>query len=181
MHRNHGKPIPAVEAILEPWGPALGPDRRAYRNHVYRVIHFCAVLSPLSGVDFQQVLVAACFHDIGIWLDKTFDYLAPSRERARRFLADLGRPGWTPAVEAMIAWHHKLTPVEPSLAPLAEVFRRADWIDVSLGSLRMGLPPARISAIRRAFPNAGFHHRLAVLSLRRLAEAPLDPLPMMRW
>jgi hypothetical protein len=32
-----------------------------------------------------------------------------------------------------------------------------------------------------AFPNAGFHRRLAMLTLQRLRRHPLDPFPMMRW
>jgi hypothetical protein len=32
-----------------------------------------------------------------------------------------------------------------------------------------------------AFPDAGFHRRLAELTLTRLRHHPLDPLPMIRW
>ena len=69
----------------------------------------------------------------------------------------------------------------PSTQASVETFRRADWIDVSNGMLRFGLPRAVVREVRRTFPDAGFHRRLLQLTLRRFRRHPLSPLPMMRW
>ena len=73
---------PIVEALMSNWHEALGKDFQAYRHHVYRVLNYCAALQPLDPRQLDQVAIAACFHDVGIWLDHTFDYLGPSAKRA---------------------------------------------------------------------------------------------------
>ena len=62
-------------------------------------------------------------------------------------------------------------------SPLVEAFRRADWTDVSLGTLHPGVPAAVVAATKRAFPNAGFHRRLVQLTLARVRRHPASPLP----
>jgi hypothetical protein len=36
------------------------------------------VLHDQDRVDLEKIAVAAVFHDLGIWTNKTFDYIAPS-------------------------------------------------------------------------------------------------------
>ena len=74
--------IPRIESILERFSVELGRDRVACTNHVLRVANFFAAL---GGVDAcpDQVLIAAAFHDLGIWTAGTFDYLEPSVQVAR--------------------------------------------------------------------------------------------------
>ena len=48
--------------------------------------------------------------------------------------------GWTLEIEAMIVNHHKVTSARPDRQSLVESFRRADWIDVTRGLRRFGLP-----------------------------------------
>lgn len=62
-----------------------------------------------------------------------------------------------------------------------EPFRRADWMDVSLGALSFGLPCERMRAIFARWPNAGFHKRLAQLTWQRFRRHPLSPFPVLRW
>ncbi len=64
---------------------------------------------------------------------------------------------------------------------MAEVFRKADWVDVSLGFIKFGLSPVEIKEISNKFPNSGFHARLLQLTMRELVRNPLNPLPMMKW
>ena len=66
-------------------------------------------------------------------------------------------------------------------AELIEPFRRADWIDVSLGVLTFGLPRERLREIFARWPNAGFHKRLVQLTLRQARAHPLRPLPVLKW
>ena len=87
----------------------LGHDFIAYRNHVYRVVNLCAAIGK-DRVDLEKIAVAAVFHDLGIWTNKTFDYIAPSVALAREYLAAHGRAAWIAEIERMIADHHKITP-----------------------------------------------------------------------
>lgn len=171
--------IDEVEELIACWAEPLGNNRTAYKNHIYRVINLCATLRELSEEEMRQVVIAACFHDIAIWLDDTFDYLAPSRQHAEKYLAEQGRSEWSEVVGAMIEQHHKIT-VYPQ-HPLVETFRHADWIDVSLGIIEFGLATETIKEIRALFPNAGFHPFLLRRTGRELLTRPWRPLPMMRW
>ncbi len=171
--------IEEVERLIDGWSDALGGQAEGYRNHIYRVINFCAAQQALSEEALRQVVIAACFHDVAIWLDSTFDYLAPSQRRATSYLKEQGLAPWSPLIGEMILQHHKLRRYQG--AELVEIFRRADWIDVSLGALKFGLCAAAIKEIKQAFPNAGFHRFLLNRSSRELLRRPWKPLPMMRW
>ena len=120
-------------------------------------------------------------HDIGVWTHRTLDYLEPSRALATEHLENIGKPGWIDEIGAMVVEHHKLRSAGASTGPLVEPFRKADWIDVSLGLLKFGLPSAFVSEVRRIFPNAGFHKLLMRAAGRQLRTDPLHPMPMMRF
>jgi hypothetical protein len=177
--RVHGH-APLLEEILGHWRTSLGADYHAYRYHGYRVLNFCLAFGDASAEAFDKVSIAAAFHDLGIWTHHTFDYLAPSQTLARDYLIRTRRDTWTDEVEAMIAFHHKLARYTGRADLLVEPFRKADWIDVSRGRFRFGLPPSFVRDNLAAFPNAGFHQRLAIFTLKRLATHPFSPLPMMR-
>jgi len=173
--------LPLLEELLQQHAAALGRDYAAYRNHCYRVVNFCAALSDTGPVALQKMSVAVAFHDLGIWTDASFDYLAPSERLAREWLARNGHEDWAEEVGAMVREHHKIRRWREPQGQLVEAFRKADWIDVSLGLLPFGLPRRRVREIRAAFPNAGFHWRLVQLASRRLLTHPWSPMPMMRW
>lgn len=173
--------IDTLDALLDHHAAALGPDLQAYRNHNYRVINFCAALSNDDPASVERMAIAGAFHDLGIWTDRSFDYLDPSESRARAYLADVGRADWSEEIGTMIQEHHRVRSARFGATPLVEAFRKADWIDVSLGMLRFGLPSRFVSEVRAAFPNAGFHRRLVQLSLRQLLTRPWNPMPMMKW
>src|SRR5688572_19997110 len=174
--------IATVSAVLATHASALGRDFIAYRNHVYRVVNLClAIAGGGDRVALEKIAVAAVFHDLGIWTNHTFDYIDPSVARAREHLAARGMADWVPEIEAMIVNHHKVTPSRAHPQSLVESFRRADWIDVTRGLRRFGLPRAFIAAVDAAWPNAGFHRRLVQLTIDRLWKHPLTPLPMVKW
>lgn len=172
--------LPAVDAVLETHVSALGADRLGYRNHVYRVVNFAAALSQPTDEGIEKLSIAAAFHDLGIWTAGTFDYLAPSTELALAHLEHTGRAAWRSEIAAMIEVHHKVTAWQGRSDWLVEPFRRADWIDVTLGLRHFGIGRELVSAVRAAWPDAGFHWRLVTLAARRLATHPLRPLPMLR-
>lgn len=184
LHSSHvtlpRAPIAAIKEILEQNHTALGRDFAAYHHHCHRVFHFCRTFPEVTQADEEKIATVAAFHDLGIWKFGTFDYLAGSSSLARSYLSGSGQENWAEEIEAMIANHHKLTPYRGPLARLVEAFRKADWTDVSLGYLRFGLPKELVARTQAAFPNLGFHTRLAGLTLQRLRSHPLSPLPMMK-
>jgi len=172
--------LPALDGVLSAHTAALGGDFEGYRNHAYRVANLCLAQPFAAAPDADKIALAAAFHDLGIWTDRTFDYLEPSVRLAAAHLAAIGRTEWSGEIAAMIREHHKLRRYDGAGGPLVEPFRRADWIDVSKGILTFGVPRRVIRAILSAWPNAGFHRRLAQLELRRLRTHPWHPLPMFR-
>jgi len=128
-----------------------------------------------------MIALAAAFHDLGIWTAHTFDYLDPSARLACDHLACSGHGDWLQDVSAMIREHHKVRRYTGTAAEVVEPFRRADWIDVSRGILRFGLPGARVREIFAKWPNAGFHRRLVQLTLKQARAHPLRPIPVLKW
>lgn len=172
--------IPTADRLLEAHAGNIGRDFAAYRNHVYRVVNLCAAMLPVDAAGLEKIAIAAAFHDMGIWTDRTFDYLQPSIRLAEAHLARSGNAMWSAEIAAMILEHHKLSPYRGTRFHLVEPFRRADWIDVSKGLRRFGLQRNVVREIFAAWPNAGFHRRLVQLSLQRWRSHPLSPLPMFR-
>jgi HD domain-containing protein len=170
--------IPTVDDVLSQHAMALRDDFVGYRNHVYRVVNLCAAIA--GGSELEKIAVAAVFHDLGIWTDGTFDYIAPSIALAHEYLAARAREDWIPGIEAMIADHHKITPSSADPDSLIEAFRRADWIDVTRGLRAFGIPRPFVTALFATWPSAGFHWRLVTLTLDRFRSHPLTPLPMVR-
>ena len=171
--------VPTIDEVLHDHASELGHDFVAYRNHVYRVANLCAALGK-DRVDLERIAVAAVFHDLGIWTNKTFDYIAPSEALAHQYLAAQGRADWIAEIETMIEDHHKITPSTASRGSLVESFRRADWIDVTRGLRTFGVPRPFIESVFAMWPSAGFHWRLVTLTLERVRTHPLTPLPMVR-
>ena len=171
---------PILDGILEGWRAPLGGDFAAYKNHCYRVLNYCLAFCDESADTLSKVSIAAAFHDLGIWANHTYDYLPPSKQLAREYLVKSNQGAWTEEIETMIEQHHKLRKYKPNPAWLVEPFRKADWIDVSIGRLKFGLPPVLVAEIPAKFPNSGFHRRLIALTKQRLKTHPLTPLPMIR-
>jgi hypothetical protein len=172
--------IATLDTILAHHAVAIGADFTAYRNHAYRVANLCLARGGGENA-VEKVAIAAAFHDLGIWTDRTFDYLEPSVALAMTYLADQGRGVWGPEIAAMIRAHHKITRYKGDPDWLVESFRCADWIDVTLGALTFGAPRRFIRDVQRTWPDAGFHRLLVRLELRHLVRHPLNPLPVLRW
>lgn len=170
-----------IDDILAPWQSVIGEDFQGYRNHVVRMVTFCQRLRACSREDTQKLVIAGCFHDIGLWTHDTLDYLPPSLPPAAEYLAANGLSDWQPEIEQMILLHHKLRPVQDGLSPLVEVFRQGDLVDFSLGRVRFTLPRSEVSAVQAQYPNAGFHRMLMRRSWRWFRKHPLNPAPMMKW
>ena len=172
------KSIPLLEDILSPWQAHIGNDFNGYRNHVYRIVHCCLALQPCSTLEKEKIIIAAVFHDLGIWLDDTMDYLPPSLPPMMSYLKKRGLEAWATEIKLMITEHHKLSAFDQTHYPLVELFRKADLVDFSLGLFKFGIPNAKLKALKREFPNAGFHACLVRRSTQWFLKHPFDPLPM---
>lgn len=175
------KHIPLLEKILDQWQQTMGSHYQPYKNHVYRVINFCFMLHESTQDNQEKFIIAACFHDLGIWTDNTVDYLDPSIELAKKYLQDNNQQNWSKEIELMIDQHHKITKYKDSKYPLVEVFRKADWVDVSMGIRAFGLSKNDIQKVLDTFPILGFHKILFDLAKRELFTHRRNPLPMMKW
>lgn len=173
--------LPLLEETLAAWKPQLGEDFVPYRNHCYRMVHFCFALRDCSEDERRKVMLAATYHDLGIWSDNTVDYLPPSVIRGQEYLRQNGLQHWSEEVSLLIDQHHKLRAYKDDQRPLIEVFRKADLVDVSLGLITFGIPRATIREVKQRFPNAGFHKRLMRLSWQWFSQHPLSPPPFFKW
>jgi len=172
--------FPLTEELIDSFSSELAGDLLAYRNHVYRVLNYYLALSGQPSPP-TAILIAAAFHDLGIWTHRTFDYLPPSLALANSYLAGCSHKTLADEVSTIIAEHHKLRSYQGRFTENVEMFRRADLVDVSLGTIRFGLPSAFVQSVRASFANAGFHRLLTRLAIRQLVRSPLRPLPMVHW
>jgi hypothetical protein len=170
--------IPTVDDILNDHAGVLRDDFSGYRNHVYRIVNLCVAF--VGRGDLEKIAVAAAFHDLGIWTNRTFDYIPPSIARAHEYLVARAREDWTAEIETMIADHHKITRASADPCSLVEGFRRADWVDVTRGIRGFGISRPLAARIFATWPDAGFHWRLVQWTLERLRHHPLTPLPMVK-
>jgi hypothetical protein len=170
--------IPTIDDVLSDYATTLGDDSLGYRNHVYRIVNLCVAMAGRREV--EKIAVASVFHDLGIWANGTFDYIAPSIALAHDYLVAHARKDWTAEIETMIEDHHKITASTAGPDSLIEAFRRADWIDVTHGLRRFGIPRAFVARLFATWPDAGFHWRLVTLTVDRFRRYPLTPLPMVR-
>ncbi|HVK48885.1 MAG TPA: HD domain-containing protein [Pseudobacter sp.] len=172
-------PVKIIDNLMEVHKPVLGKDYVRYRNHVSRVFLNCQLLDP-SEESREKYAIAAVYHDIGIWTDHTFDYLEPSIAEAKKYLAGIGKSEWTEEISKMIYWHHKIKPYKGDFERTTETFRKADWIDVSLGLLSYGGDKKTMAIYRSQFPNRGFHFFLVKQAAKNFLKHPLNPIPVFK-
>jgi hypothetical protein len=170
-------PNEIIEALLQKFRPAIGVDYDRYRNHIYRVFLNCLLLDTDKNNE-EKYAIAVVFHDIGIWTNHTIDYLDPSIAQARTYLTETGKQDWIDEITSMIYWHHKISVYRGRYEKTVENFRKADWIDVSLGLLTFGADKHAIQENRSRLPNLGFHLFLTKEITKNFFRHPLNPLPM---
>ncbi len=178
--------IPFLEALFEPWRTVIGEDYAGYRNHVYRMVQFTWAIKdqqgqPLTEDDKKKIMIAGVFHDIGIWVDNTLDYLEPSVPPAMQYLQDNQLEDWCDEIRLMITEHHKLRQYNGEHQGIVELFRKGDLVDFSLTAITFNLPKHYIKEMKSALPNAGFHLGLLKKGLKWFLRHPINPVPMMKW
>lgn len=173
--------IPQLEEIFSEWKDTLGSEYQGYKNHVYRMVHFCLALKECNEDEKERIIVAGAFHDIGIWIKDTIDYIPPSLPPAMEYLKSRNLETWSEEVTLMITEHHKIREFKDTSYPLVELFRKGDLVDFSLGLFTFGIPKAYIGVVKEKFPNSDFHKNLGKRAARWFIKHPLNPAPMMKW
>jgi hypothetical protein len=169
-----------VDEMLRPYKPVLANDFDKYRNHVCRVYLHCLLLDT-NKANATKYAIAAVFHDLGLWTDKTFDYVAPSMAAAANYLSNHHKLQWVEEINGMIYWHHKTTPYAVAFSTTIETFRKADWVDVTLGLTAFGINEQKIRNFSHKLPLLGFHFFLFKKAFQYFLRHPLYPLPMFKW
>jgi len=170
---------PSIDKLLLPYKSLLASDFCKYRNHVCRVYLHCLLLDK-NEANAEKYAIAAVFHDIGLWTAKTFDYLAPSMDEAVDYLDVHDKTEWVEEISQMICWHHKVTHYSGPFFTTIETFRKADWIDVTVGLMAFGVDRRTIRQYRKPFPLLGFHFFLLKRAAQYFRTHPLHPLPMFK-
>ena len=172
-----------IESILDPYRGALGPSLYAgYRSHAYRMVNFARALTPAEPDRDERLAVTAAFHDLPFCLSGNLDYLDPAAGMADAWLTAHGLTAWRDDIRLMISHHHKIRPYHGPSSPLVEATRKADWIDVTFGLLRFGLPRGYVRDVEAAFPLDGFYPGPAWRMVGRYAAKNLRrPLPNLSW
>ena len=152
--------IPLLEEIFSDWKDTIGSEYQGYRNHVYRMIHFCLALTECNEEEREKIIIAGAFHDIGIWIDDTVDYIPPSLPPAMEYLKSRNLEAWAEEITLMISEHHKIREYKDKVYPLVEIFRKGDLVDFSFGLCKFGIPETYIASVKAKFPNSDFHKNL---------------------
>lgn len=172
--------VDRIEEILNSYRDQIGVDYKGYKNHCVRIIRFLNYLKPISSDEYEKLLIAVAFHDIGLWTHDTFDYLPPSVCLLKKYLTRIGKTEWIEEISLMIDRHHKFTAYQGK-HELVELFRKADLVDFSLGLVNHGISKDYISRIKKQFPNEGFHKMLLVRMLKWVPLHPFRPIPMFKF
>lgn len=170
-----------VDDILENYHSVIKDDFDGYRNHVTRMLNFCHYLKPnISEEESKKIQIAAVFHDIALWTHDRVDYLVPSYQDCHQYLEREGLDDWKEEIQIIIDMHHLIFTYKGPYEQLAEIFRKADLVDFSLGLIKNGVEADFIKEVKKALPNAKFHKMLMRFTMVQLGRNPFNPIPMMR-
>ena len=168
-----------VDEFLRPYQEQIGKQYRAYKNHVCRLIELCK-LQDQKPANLNKYIIAAVFHDIGLWTHKTFDYVPPSMAVAEDYLLENELETAVEEIKAMIYWHHKTTSYTQEFADTVNVFRKADWMDATFGIVKREVNHRELRRLRSLYPTFGFHRFLLKKTIGNFFLHPLRPLPMFK-
>jgi hypothetical protein len=170
-----------IEEILAPHRAAAGQRYEGIRNHAFRLLNIAGLLAPPDDARTDKLAVVAAFHDLPALLDGDLVYLARAADLAEAHLRARGRTAWAAEVRLAICNHHKVSTYRGPYAGLVEAVRRADWVDVSGGTWRAGLPRSYVRELGAAFPLGPLLRPGWCLIARYAVRHPRRPLPMLRW
>jgi len=146
------------------------------------MLNFGRCLAPPGPGRDERLAIVAAFHDLPAFIDWDLaTYLCRAADLAGRYVESVGHPEWEPEVRLMVDNHHKLRPYRGPGGVLVEATRQSDWIDVSCGRLRFGVPRSFLAEVDDAFPFYAAYRKALQGLLRYAVRHPRRPLPMLRW
>lgn len=170
-----------IESLLAPYNETIGRDFVHYSNHVHRIVNFAFGLkNEQCAGDAEKIVIAAVFHDIGLWTNNSFDYLKPSIKAAQAYLKANGKIEWTEEISLMIDMHHKRSKYYGAFADNVEAFRKADLVDLTKGRKGFNLSKSMLTKNFGEFPMGRFRKIIISRFLRNLLTNPFRPLPMFK-
>ena len=165
-----------IESILREYRSTLKGAYDGYMNHALRVNaitqHLC------KGANKAEIEIASAFHDLGVWIYDTMDYLDPSVTCALNYVEKEGIKVDKNLIADLIFYHHQLRPYKKN--ETVESFRKADLIDLSNGLVKCGFPKEAYQKLIVSYPRHGFTKYIAKKALMHAVTHPMHPLPMIR-
>lgn len=171
---------PTLDTLLDQYREQLGLQFEAYRNHLYRLLNTINAVALLNELELKKIAIAAAYHDLGLWTHHTLDYLDASAQMATEYLISINQEDWIDEVVAMIQDHHKIQPSKHD-SLIVELFRQADWADVTFGAVGLHVDKQPMQDIRQQFPNSGFHKFILQRGAAYSLKHPLKPMPILKW
>eukprot|EP01006_Ploeotia_vitrea_P055791 TRINITY_DN68032_c0_g1_i1.p1 TRINITY_DN68032_c0_g1~~TRINITY_DN68032_c0_g1_i1.p1 ORF type:complete len:214 (+),score=31.46 TRINITY_DN68032_c0_g1_i1:38-679(+) len=149
-----------LDKHLTKYQDVIGKDYEGYKGHLYRVLSY--TMHYLGGDNkYRNIIeVALVYHDLGLWTDHTMAYLEPSTALAQKEMAGEYSAEELQLLDNLIMYHHKITPWHGPHEDVVNAFRKADWIDATMGVVAHGMPKAAIAKVTNAIAEAGFHQTL---------------------
>ena len=166
-----------IESILENYEAVIGEDFIAYKNHCYRVFNYMKLMD-LTEREEEQCSVMLPFHDLGIWTNKTMDYLPSSIQLAINYIQNKNLDIEENLIENFIGNHHR---VFKNKGTLEEKIRKADLIDLSFGIIRFGISKKNIKEIKTEFPANKFQKETYKKVFKHAWLNLRNPFPMLKF
>lgn len=160
--RPEGPVAQLADELFERYSPYPG---EGLRNHCRRLFTFLELQRLRGDCEYAPDLVygLAMLHDTGLFVAGTHgaNYQLRSADFIEReFLARIDRDHPVDydrrTIRAAIVDNHHIIPT-PGAGRLAEAFRRAVWIEHSLGRRKFGLPKSVIARVFEQIPRANFN------------------------
>ena len=161
-----------LQALREATGARNGPMER----HTVRAFLIAERLAAERSrtLDREVLLCAAFLHDVGLFppASRGGVYVADSRRFIQRVLVPFNWPeGRLRACLDAVELHHVPRPIW-GFGAEAELLRRADFIDMTNGLARSGLPGGWLRGLFREVPRDGFYPEFVRLNWLMLRQRP---------
>lgn len=160
---------PHLDDELFSLASAVGHDFGAYRNHCLRVLTFTKYFLPASfEKDFPGAIDLAAtsipYMRTGLWKEtKTnpLNHVESSKDHIDAALKASFTPPEMDILRAIVLQQHKITDYAGMDSEkgniLVNAVRKANWVDITMGLVRFGLPASLLEAAYEELNSAGFH------------------------
>eukprot|EP01083_Nonionella_stella_P017752 49731_1 len=174
-------------------------EYEAYRRHLYRNLNYALYLLDGGNPTFRKnrakymelMEVAEVYHDIGLWSGDAVNHVYPS-------IAFMNKQNFTETsnnkyseddielIYDMAKYHHKLTAFSSGDKlhdSIVNAFREANFVDLSEGYLKWGIPARIVRKVRETIPDThpGFHDILTRVGKHNYIRTAIEVAKMTTW